>query len=176
MCADGTDPSHTYIRSQCSIGVHTVSVRREIDAPREVVWGVLDDFGGVAKYNPNVTTSSIVAGPESGPGATRECVLRDGGRIEEEITEYVPDTGYTVNFTDVGKFPLRENVVDIHVESVDGTRTAVTMTSHFRPKFGPLGWLLAKTMMESKFRDTFDEVLEGLDSYVHTLETPAQSG
>jgi uncharacterized protein YndB with AHSA1/START domain len=150
--------------------MHTVSVRREIAAPVEAVWRVLDDFGGVAKYNPNVESSKIVAGPESGPGATRECVLGDSGRIEEKIVEYNPHSGYTVEFIDVGDFPLKTNVVEIGLESIDGARTAVTMTSNFTPKYGPIGWILAKVMMKSKFRETFEEVLDGLDSYVHSIE------
>ena len=153
--------------------MHTVSVSREIDAPIEAVWRVLDNFGGVATYNPNVETSRIVAGPESGPGATRECLFEDGGRIEEQIVEYEPQTGYTVEFTDAGDFPLEANVVEIGVEPIDETRTVVTTTSHFTPKYGPVGWILAKVMMKSKFRDTFEEVLDGLDSYVHSVEKSA---
>jgi hypothetical protein len=42
------------------------------------------------------------------------------------------------------------------------------MTATFTPKFGPLGWLLAKAMMESKFRETFENVLDGLESHVLT--------
>ena len=148
--------------------MHTVRVRREIDASLEEVWRVLDDFGGVATYNPNVETSRIVAGPESGNGATRECTFYDGGRIEEKIVGYEPRAGYTVDFIDVGDFPLEKNEVKIGVESIDETRTAVTMTSNFTPKFGPVGWILAKVMMKSKFRETFEEVLSGLDSYVHS--------
>lgn len=148
--------------------MHTTSVTREIDAPTDEVWRVLDDFGGVAKYNPNVKTSKIVAGPDSGTGATRECLFHDGGRIEEEIVEYESGTGYTVNFVDMGDFPLEENVVEIGVESIDESRTAVTMTTNFTPKFGPIGWVMAKVTMKSRFRKTFEEVLAGLDSYVHT--------
>lgn len=156
--------------------MHSISVTREIDAPSADVWRVLDDFGGVARYNPTVETSRVVAGPDTGTGATRECVLAGGGRIEEEIVAYDPGTSYTVEFVDVGDFPLRENVVEISLESIDRTRTAVTMTSQFTPKYGPLGWVMAKTMMRSKFRETFDSVLDGLDSYVGSVESPAAVG
>lgn len=137
--------------------MHTVRVTREIDAPADDVWKVLDDFGGVAKYNPNVEMSGVVAGPDTGTGATRECILDGGERIEEEIVEYDSGTGYTVNFTDVGDFPLKENVVDIRVESIDETTSVVTMTSNCTPRFGPVGWILAKTMIHSRFRETFEE-------------------
>ena len=148
--------------------MHTVSVRKAIDASFDEVWAVLDDFGGVSKYNPNVETSKIVDGPDTGLGATRECVFHDGGRVEEEIVAYESGSGYTVDFIDVGDMPLKQNVVELTVESLDEDRTAVTMTATFTPKFGPLGWLLAKAMMESKFRETFENVLDGLESHVLT--------
>ena len=154
--------------------MHTVSVARRINAPFEDVWSVLDDFGGVANYHPNVATSGIVAGPDTGVGATRECVFHDGGRIEEEIVAYASETGYVVDFTDVGDLPLKENVVSIDVETIDDGATSVTMTANFTPKFGPVGWVMATVMMKSRFRETFEETLDGLVAYVHRRQTVAE--
>lgn len=55
---------------------------------------------------------------------------------------------------------------------MDKTRTVVTMTSTFTPKYGPVGWIMAKVMMQSKVRKTFEEVLDGLDAYIHTQQKP----
>lgn len=148
--------------------MHEVSVTRKINASSSVVWQVLDDFGGVAKYNPGVAESGIVTGPDTGEGATRECVLDGGGRIEEEIIDYEPDSTYTVKFTDMGDFPLKENIVEISVAELGDSRTEVTMSARFTPKFGPLGWVMAKVMMRSKFEESFEETLDGLASYVET--------
>ena len=148
--------------------MHTVSVSKTVDASPEEVWAVLDDFGSVSKYNPNVETSGIVDGPETGVGATRECVFYDGGRVEERITAYESGSGYTVDFVDIGGMPLRRNVVDLAVEELEEGRTVVTMTATFTPKYGPLGWLMAKAMMGSRFRETFEAVLDGLESHVLT--------
>ncbi|WP_318567651.1 SRPBCC family protein [Salinigranum marinum] len=146
--------------------MHEVTVTRTIDAPTAAVWEVLDDFGGVATYNPGVLESGIIAGPDTGEGATRECVLDGSGRIEERIVDYEPNTSYTVEFIDMGDFPLKENVVTISVDEQVDTQTAVTMAARFTPKFGPLGWVMAKVMMESKFEETFGETLDGLASHV----------
>lgn len=137
-----------------------------MDASLSDVWAVLDDFGEVWKYNPNVESSGIVDGPATGVGATRECHFADGGRIEERIVDYDSQSGYTVDFVDLGGMPLKTNRVEISVSSVDDATTAVTMRATFTPKYGPLGWVMAKVMMESKFAETFEEVLGGLDSYV----------
>ena len=148
--------------------MHEVSVTREIDAPKTAIWQVLDDFGGVDKYNPGITRSGIVDGPDTGRGATRECLLNDGGRIEEEIIEYESGSSYTVEFTDMGEFPLKENIVRISVTELDTSRTNVTMAARFTPKFGPLGWLMAKVMMKSRFEENFEGMLAGLEAHVKT--------
>jgi len=156
--------------------MHTVSASRIINASLSDVWTILDDFGGVSQYNPNVKTSGIIDGPDTGQGATRECVFYDGGRIEEKITDYDFESGYTVDFVDVGDMPLKQNQVKITVEEHGESETRVTMTATFKPKFGPLGYLMAKVMMESKFRTTFEEVLEGLESHVRTGQTIGKDG
>jgi hypothetical protein len=95
-------------------------------------------------------------------------VLDGGGRIEEEIIDYEPESAYTVEFTDMGDFPLKENIVEISIAELGDSRTEVTMAARFTPKFGPLGWVMAKVMMKSKFEESFEETLDGLASYVET--------
>jgi len=151
--------------------MHTVSVTKRIDASFEDVWSVLDDFGGIANYHPNIATSEIVAGPDTGKGATRECVFHDGGRVEEAIVSYASEGGYVVDFVDVGDLPLKENVVSIDADTIDDGTTSVTMTANFTPKFGPVGWVMATVMMKPRFRETFEETLEGLESYVQRRRT-----
>ncbi|SER42619.1 SRPBCC family protein [Natrinema salaciae] len=145
--------------------MHNVSVEKVISVPAKHVWTALDEFGHVSEYNPHVATSKIIDGPETGVGATRECVFEDGDRIEEEIIEYSPESNYTVEFIDVGSMPLKRNRVQISVEE-RGDATAVTMAATFKPKYGFFGTVMAKLMMESRFRKTFEEVLDGLEAYV----------
>lgn len=146
--------------------VHHVSVEKVISVPAKRVWTALDEFGHVSEYNPHVATSKIVDGPETGVGATRECVFEDGGRIEEEITEYSPGSNYTVEFIDVGSMPLKRNRVQISVEERGDTAAAVTMAATFEPKYGFVGTVMAKLVMVPRFRRTFEETLDGLEAYV----------
>jgi uncharacterized protein YndB with AHSA1/START domain len=145
--------------------MHTVSVEKVISVPAEDAWAALDEFGRVSEYNPHVATSKIINGPETGVGATRECVFEDGGRIEEEIVEYSPGSNYTVEFIDVGSMPLKQNRVQISVEERSDS-AVVTMAATFEPKYGFFGTIMAKLMMESRFQKTFEEVLDGLEAYV----------
>ena len=147
--------------------MHSVRASRVLHAPIDRVWDVLDDFGGISTYHPNVESSRVVNGIETGEGARRECHLDDGGRIEETITAYTPGEGYVVEFTDVGSYPLRSNTVEISVRALDEHHSEVTFTSRFAPKYGPLGWLLGRVVMERQFEKRFDAVLEGLATHLH---------
>lgn len=155
--------------------MHSVRRSRILHAPTDRVWDALDDFGGVWKYNPNVASSQIINDIETGEGACRECVFSDGSRIEETIVDYDPGEGYTVEFTDVGSYPLVSNVVRIDVEAVDDHHSKVTFSAEFQPKYGPLGWLLGRVLMEQRFENRFDEVLEGLAAYLHIDDTTGES-
>jgi carbon monoxide dehydrogenase subunit G len=146
--------------------MHSVQRSRIVPAPTADVWPLLDDFGGVSRYHPNVDSSRVVNGVESGLGACRECVFEDGGRIEETIIGYEPGESYTVAFTDMGPYPLVSNVVRIDVESMDEGHSRVTFTAQFEPKYGPLGWLMGRVVMEPRFAKQLDTALEGLAAHV----------
>lgn len=156
--------------------MHTVRRSRILHAPADRVWHTLDDFGGVWKYNPSVESSRILNGVETGEGACRECVFTDGSRIEETIVDYDPGDGYTVAFTDVGSYPLVSNVVRVDVEEADDRHSTVTFTAAFQPKYGPLGWLLGRVVMEQRFEDRLDSVLEGLATHLRTGDAVGASG
>jgi hypothetical protein len=46
----------------------------------------------------------------------------------------------------------------------------------FQPKFGPLGWIIGKTVMASQFRKVLTRVLDGLDEYIRTGKPVGQAG
>jgi uncharacterized protein YndB with AHSA1/START domain len=148
--------------------VHHVRRSRVLHAPKDRVWAVLDDFGGVWKYNPGVESSRIVNGVETGPGARRECAFDGGGRIEETISAYTAGEGYTVSFTDTGPFPLVSNTVEIELSGLDENHSEVTFSASFRPKYGPLGWALGRIVMKPRLERRFDAVLDGLADYLRT--------
>lgn len=148
--------------------MHSVRRSRILHASGDRVWNVLDDFGGVWRYNPSVESSRVLNDIETGTGACRECVFADGSRIEETITDYAPGEGYTVEFTDVGPYPLVSNVVRIDVEEADDHHSRVTFTAEFQPKYGPLGWLMGRVVIEQRFERQLDSVLDGLAAHLRT--------
>ena len=150
--------------------MHHVHVDRVIDRPADAVWAILDDFGSVFRYHPLVKKSEIINGIGSGLGAGRVCHFEDGNTIREEITAYEPGRGYEVEIVDPGKFPLKRAVAHLSVEPLGDARSRVGFDMDFRPKFGPLGWIMGKTLMVPKFRKILGLVLEGLETHLRTGE------
>ncbi|NKB90399.1 MAG: hypothetical protein GKS06_19510 [Acidobacteria bacterium] len=147
--------------------MHEVSVHRDIAVPAETAWEHLSAFGDVYKIHPFVTRSYVTGEDATGLGATRVCVLDDGNEIAEQITEYREGHGYTVSITDPGPFPLREAVARIDVEPrAAGSRVSINM--RFQPKFGPLGWLMAKAMMRREFGRRLGLLIEGMEEHAQT--------
>lgn len=142
--------------------MHTVTVSKDVDVAAERIWPIIDDFGGVHKYHPLVDHSPIVAGNATGLGAERVCHFKDGNSLAERIVAYRPGEGYTVQVVDPGKFPIAKAIGHLDVRSLGVGRSRVTFRMEFQPKFGVLGWLMAKVMMVGQFRKILSGVLDGL--------------
>ena len=54
---------------------------RQIAAPVETVWAVLDDFGDIQRWNPGVTSSALTSVGPVTEGTTRHCDLKPFGGV-----------------------------------------------------------------------------------------------
>ena len=88
------------------------TVSRQIDAPIERVWQVLDDFGDIQRWNPGVTASALTTEGEVDLGSERVCELKPVGSIKERITRYEPRQRMTIHIYEMSKLPLREGIAD----------------------------------------------------------------
>ncbi len=148
--------------------MHEVQVARTIDVPAEEAWKIIDDFGGIYQYHPLVERSPIKNGVASGLGAERVCYFDNGNAITERITGYEAGRELTVEITDPGKFPLKTAIAKLSVRPAGSHRSTVQFGMRFQPKFGPVGWLMGKTVMRSQFRNILGDVLAGLETHAKT--------
>lgn len=148
--------------------MHEVQVARTIGVPADQAWKIIDDFGGIFQYHPAVERSFITNGVTSGLGAERVCHFDNGDAITERIIGYEPGREYTVEITDPGKFPLVKGVARLSVAPAGSQRSTVQFTMRFTPKFGPVGWLMGKTVMRAGFRKILTSVLAGLETHATT--------
>jgi uncharacterized protein YndB with AHSA1/START domain len=100
------------------MGQFTVS--RQIDAPVERVWAVLDDFGDIQRWNPGVTASQLTTEGAVGTGSERVCELKPVGTIKERITQYEPGERMTIHIYEMSKLPLKEGIADFSLASKNG--------------------------------------------------------
>lgn len=148
--------------------MHKVIVERELKVPAAKVWEILDDFGAVHRYHPLVESSPIQNGIASGPGAERVCHFDNGDSIKERVTGYEEGSEYTVEIIDPGKFPLKSAVARLTLDPLANNRSRVGFEMSFQPRYGPVGWLMGATVMQSQFRKVLGDVLAGLETHALT--------
>ncbi|MEM7709535.1 MAG: SRPBCC family protein [Pseudomonadota bacterium] len=142
-----------------------VFVDRIVNAPAAEVWRSWNDFGNIAAFNPNLSGSHLLAEQATGPGATRQCDLKDGNtHVRERIVRYDPGREMVVDIYD-GTMPLKAAVATITPTPEGPARTRVRMKMAFVPKFGPLGRLMVP-LTKPQFRKMLQALLNGNAAHV----------
>ncbi len=155
--------------------MHSITVKREMNNNVEAVWHVLDDYGTVYKYNPGVETSEILGEKRTGLGARRVCNFYDGSSLKETIVKYVPHQGYSFELSDFA-LPLKRATSHFQLEPISKDKCLLSVTIEFVPKFGPLGWLMAKLLMRPMLAKALNGLTKGLDDYMTSGQLVGESG
>jgi len=155
--------------------MHNITVKREMNNNVEAVWDVLDDYGTVYKYNPGVERSEILGEKQTGLGARRVCNFYDGSSLKETIIKYVPNRGYSFMLSDFS-LPLKRATSHFQLEPLSRDKCLLSVTIEFEPKFGPLGWLMAKLLMRPMLTKALGGLTKGLDDYMTSGQFVGQGG
>lgn len=141
-----------------------------INAPKNVVWAAVADFGGIYKFNPGVSKSYSTSSNNEGVGASRHCDLLPLGNIEERVTEWKDGEYYKLEIYDGQGLPPIENIqatIGIHE---DGDAIVAYMKMQYESKLGIIGALMNAAMLKSQFTKTVEGILAGLKHYAETGE------
>lgn len=114
------------------------TITRQIDAPVEVVWEVLNDFGDIQKWSPGVTASELTSHGPVAEGTTRHCDFTPFGGVEERIDLHQPNERLTVHIFDTSRLPISDAVADFSIESSNG---GTKVTLHYSYTLNFLGRL-----------------------------------
>lgn len=139
-----------------------------IDAGREKVWGLLADFGGIVRFHPGIRDSYSTSDHNSGLGATRHCDLLPAGSVEERIVGWQEGSELQVHIYDgKGTPPLdfQATRARFTVRPAGDAAVVVTMTMHYRLRYGPLGALMDRVMVRPQFQKVAENILQGLKHY-----------
>jgi uncharacterized protein YndB with AHSA1/START domain len=148
--------------------MHTARAIRTIHAPVARVWAAWAAFDGIADFHPDVARSPALNDIPSGVGAERECHFHDGNSIKERVTDSRSERRLEIEIYDVGPFPFKTANSEITLAPRGANETEVTFAMHYVPKYGPVGWLLAKTVLNAQVAKALDGVLKGLDDHLRT--------
>jgi len=155
--------------------MHSITVKREMNNDVETVWKVLDDYSSVYKYNPGVETSEVLGEKKTGLGARRVCNFYDGSSLKETIIKYVPNQGYSFELSDYS-LPLKRATAHLQLEPLSENKSLLSVTLEIEPKFGPIGWLMAKLLMRPSLTKALKGLTKGLDDYMTSGQLVGESG
>lgn len=147
-----------------------LEVRREIDAPAAVVWGLVSDSSTWPRWTTIEEFSLVQPGDPSGLGEVRH--FRTGSRLMvEEIVEKVPP--HRLSYTVLRGLAVRGYRADIDMVALTSTRTGLTWHTEFTAKVPGLGWLYQRTLLSYTRR--FVDGLAGLSEREAAREPGAGS-
>ena len=145
------------------------SVQIRIDAPKEGVWAVLADIGGIYRWNPGVIHSYSTSENNEGNGATRHYDLYSPkGYLKERVIDWREEQGFKIDIYETN-LPIERNVVEFSVEA-DGNSTIVEVTPDYAIKYGVLGALMDRLFIQRKLKHGMHGMLAGLKYHVETGE------
>ncbi len=134
------------------------TITRQIGAPVETVWAVLDDFGDIQRWNTGVTSSALTsAGPVS-EGTTRHCDFSPFGAVNERIERHEPNERLTVDIYETFKLPISDSVADFNIAPSGG---GTELTLHYSYTLNRLG-RLAKGTTDKQLRKGLGGLVNGL--------------
>lgn len=140
----------------------SATLSHELDAKcaSERLWEILADLTAVAGYNPSVKTARIRGGRSRGLGAERECDLLPSGKVVERVVVWEDGRSLGLEVVE-SDWPIASMRWVTRVEP-RGSGCRLTQRLEYKPKFGPLGWLLNKLVMQRKIAQNVDAALKGL--------------
>lgn len=153
----------------------TLSHTATINASKPATWDVLKDFGGVHRWHFNVESAPLQSPNNEGLGATRRIRMYDGTEVTEKIVEYDDGTSMQVEFIEHA-MPMSRATVVFRVREVTATTAEVTVEMDYAMKYGPLGWVMDKAVLQPTMKKVFRRMVEGLEHHVVTGELIGKGG
>ncbi len=156
--------------------MHHFEIERTLPHSANRVWTLVDDFANTYVYHPIVERSFSVNGKNSGLGAIRQCDLYSGQNVQETVTAHdAAERRYSLEVTE-GQMPVNHMGVEVEVVDAGNGKSTLAYRIDLQPKFGPLGWVMARTMMIPAFKKMLGRVIDGIDQHLTTGQEIGKNG
>lgn len=137
-----------------------------INAPLSKVWHVLSDFNDVYTWAPTVTHSSALDDKNNQVGAGRHCKIEGFGAIDEVITQWQENKGFTYSISDLG--PLTKGLSRWTLIELAENKTTIKVEFGYELRFSLIGKLLHKLVMRGKLEAGLPDTLKALKTRVES--------
>lgn len=137
-----------------------------INAPKDQVWAVLEDFNNVYTWAPGVSESHGLGNKQQEVGAARFCKLADFGNIDEVVTEWKKGDGFTYTVSPLG--PLNNAVSRWTLTKIDAQSTRLEVEFAYDIRFGLFGKMMHSLVMQNKLHSSLPQTLEDFKGRVET--------
>jgi carbon monoxide dehydrogenase subunit G len=148
------------------------SITRRISAPVEAVWGVLDDFGDIQRWNPGVKTSALTSSGPVGEGSTRRCDFSPIGAVGERIDCHRPNERMTINIHETSRLPISDGVADFKLAR-DGEGTNLALDYSYN--LNRLG-RMARGYTDRQLRKGLAGLVDGLQAESERIANSTDAG
>ncbi len=107
-----------------------IDVRRTLPASADAVWNALRGFDGIEAWLPLIDRSEVDG---AGPGATRICTTRDGGRLVERLEELDDNERRLVYTIQEAPMPVHDyrSTMRVLADDRDASTSTVVWTARF---------------------------------------------
>ncbi len=144
-----------------------INKRVLINAPREQVWQVIADFGGVERWAPTVVKSRCATEVKGGLGAKRILTTTRGNVTEEVIVEWNEGHSFTFDIPDGLALVIKTLQETWSVEQSSNGATVVVKMD-YQTKHGILSSILDSLFVRRELRWILVQNLAGLKYHIET--------
>ena len=141
--------------------MRVVKAKRQIGASTDKVWAVLADFPNIANWNSGVNRSFATSDATTGIGAKRHCDLAIGS-LEETVRGWDEGKSMEISIDSAARLPIAHGLATITLSGADAA-TDVSVEYSYKPKYGFLGNLMGRFVLDGQFAKGFRSFLKDLD-------------
>lgn len=123
---------------------------------------MLADFPNISFWNTGVKHSFSTSDATGGVGAKRHCDLSPAGALEETIKVWDTESRMDISIDSAAGLPINHALARFELQpSESGTQVSVVYS--YEPKFGVLGQIMGRLVLDGQLTKGFAGFLKDLD-------------
>lgn len=149
-------------------GEHRIHAATPIDAPVSQVWEVLADFNSMYTWAPNIEDTEAISDVQRGVGAARRNTAKGFGAIDQHVTAWTDQQGFTYRVDAFGPFTQTHTAYRLRPTGDDTSECRLELSFDMRD--APPGKLPTAAQLSAKLHAGLREILDALKHRVETGE------